>query len=87
MRMTMADEMVTTPAVLYALLAFSSLRLHGLDQQAIHLKILALQSLSDSVKKESLSLAEAAQHVAASILLSSFEVGNGEKPRKAHESN
>ncbi|PQE22040.1 zinc-finger transcription factor protein [Rutstroemia sp. NJR-2017a BBW] len=78
MRMAMADEMVTTSAVLYALLAFSSLRLNGLDEQAISLKISALEFLSASAKKESLSLAEAAQHVAASMLLSSFEVGAGE---------
>jgi hypothetical protein len=78
MRMAMADEMVTTSAVLYALLAFSSLRLNGLDQQAISLKISALEFLSASAKKESLSLAEATQHVAASMLLSSFEVGAGE---------
>jgi hypothetical protein len=74
--MAMVDDTVTRPAVFYALLAFSSLRLNGLHQQAIQLKILAINSLSASAKKEPLSLAEAAQHVAASMLLGSFEVGS-----------
>lgn len=75
----MADDTVTGLAVFYALLAFSSLRLNGLHQQAMQLKISALHSLSASAKKGPLSLAEAAQHVAASMLLGAFEVGNGER--------
>jgi hypothetical protein len=77
--MAMADGTVTALAVFYALLAFSSLRLNGLHPQAIQLKISALHSLSTSAKKGPLSLTEAAQHVAASMLLGSFEVGNGER--------
>ncbi len=73
--MALVDDTVSRLAVFYALLAFSSLRLNGLHQQAIQLKIMAIHSLSASAKKESLSLAEAAQHVAASMLLGSFEVG------------
>lgn len=76
--MAMADDTVTRLAVFYALLAFSSLRLNGLHQQAIQFKISALHSLSASAKKGPLSLAEAAQHVAASMLLGAFEVGNRE---------
>jgi hypothetical protein len=74
--MAMGDDTVTRLAVYYALLAFSSLRLNGLNQQAIQLKILAIHYLSASAEKEPLSLAEAAQHVAASMLLGSFEVGS-----------
>jgi hypothetical protein len=77
--MAMADDTVTGLAVFYALLAFSSLRLNGLHQQAMQLKISALHSLSASAQKGPLSLAEAAQHVAASMLLGAFEVGNGER--------
>ncbi|KAH8646015.1 fungal-specific transcription factor domain-containing protein [Tricladium varicosporioides] len=73
-RMAVADDTVTGLAVFYALLAFSSLRLHGFHQQAVQLKILALHSLSSSVKRGPLSLADAAQHVAASMLLGSFEI-------------
>jgi hypothetical protein len=75
--MAMEDDAVTRLAVYYALLAFSTLRLNGLHQQAIQLKVLAIHSLSASAKKEPLSLAEAAQHVAASMLLGSFEVRSG----------
>ncbi len=74
--MAMGDDTGTRLAVYYALLAFSSLRLNGLHQQAMQLKILAIHSLSSSAKKEPLSLAEAAQHVAESMLLGSFEVGS-----------
>jgi hypothetical protein len=77
--MAMADDTVTGLAVFYALLAFSSLRLNGLHQQAMQLKISALHSLSASAQKGPLSLAEAAQHVAASMLLGAFEVGNEER--------
>jgi hypothetical protein len=58
----------------------------GSTQQAIQLKLSALHSLSASAKKEALSLAEAAQHVAASMLLGSFEVGNGERIKKPNSS-
>lgn len=75
--MAMADDSATTLAVLYALLAFASLRLYGLDPQAIQLKVSAIHFLLISARKGSLSLTEAAQHVAASMLLGSFEVGEG----------
>ena len=75
----MADDTAAGLAVFYAMLAFSSLRLNGLHQQAMQLKISALHSLSASAKKGSLGLAEAAQHVAASMLLGAFEVGNEER--------
>ena len=76
MRMAMTDDTDTALAVFYAMLAFSSLHLNGSHQQAIQFKLLALNSLSASAKTGPLSLAEAAQHVAASMLLTSFEVGN-----------
>jgi hypothetical protein len=82
MRMAMADGTATRLAVFYALLAFSSLHLNGLHQQAIQLKISALHFLSASAKTEALNFAEAAQHVAASMLLGSFEVGNGERIKR-----
>jgi hypothetical protein len=77
--MAMADGTATRLAVFYALLAFSSLHLNRLTEQAIQLKISALHFLSAAAKKEALNLAEAAQQVAASMLLGSFEVGNGER--------
>lgn len=71
--MALARDSAPGLALFFALLSFSSLHRSGLHQQAVQLKILALQYLSAPVKGR-LSLAEAAQHVAASMLLSAFEV-------------
>ncbi|OIW26431.1 hypothetical protein CONLIGDRAFT_671996 [Coniochaeta ligniaria NRRL 30616] len=74
LRMAMAHDTLSGSALLYALLAFSSLRRSGAHQQALQLKILALQSLAASTNDGSLTSAEAAQHLAASMLLGSFEI-------------
>ncbi|UKZ68652.1 uncharacterized protein TrAtP1_009676 [Trichoderma atroviride] len=73
-RMALARDTAPGLALFFALLSFSSLHRSGLHQQAIQLKILALQYLSAPVKGGRLSLVEAAQHVAASMLLSAFEI-------------
>lgn len=73
--MALAQDAVSGIALFYALLAFSSLHRYGINEQAVQLKIQALQSLSASVTEEPLVMTEAAQHVAASMLLGSFEVG------------
>lgn len=73
--MALAQDAVSGTALFYALLAFSSLHRYGINEQAVQLKIQALQSLSASVTEEPLVTTEAAQHVAASMLLGSFEVG------------
>ena len=74
--MAKADGTVTSLAIYYALLAFTSLHLNRPSQQAMQFKLLALNSLSASAKKEHLSVAETAQHVAAAMLLGSFEVSS-----------
>ena len=63
-------------ALFYALLAFSSLRRDGFNRQALQLKVAALECLAGSPKGGLLSHREAAQHVAASMLLGAFEVGD-----------
>lgn len=73
-RMALARDSAPGLALFFALLSFSSLHRSGLHQEAIQLKILALQYLSAPVQGGRLSPAEAAQHVAASMLLSAFEV-------------
>lgn len=73
-RMSLAHDTTSGLALFYALLAFSSLRCNGLDRQAIRLKVAALHYLSASSKEGPLSSAEAAQHVAASMLLNAFEI-------------
>lgn len=72
--MALARDSAPGLALFFALLSFSSLHRSGLCQQAIQLKIAALQYLSAPVKVGRLSPAEAARHVAASMLLSAFEV-------------
>lgn len=67
-------------ALLYALLAFSALHRRGPCEQAIQLKILALQYLSSSLSEGSLGLIKASQHVAASMLLGAFEVSSASGP-------
>lgn len=73
-RMALARDTAPGLALFFALLSFSSLHRSGLHQQAIQLKISALQCLSAPVRGGRLSSAEAAQHVAASMLLGAFEV-------------
>ncbi|KAL9477680.1 hypothetical protein ACSS6W_007521 [Trichoderma asperelloides] len=74
LRMAQTHDTAPGLALFFALLAFSSLHRSGLQQQAIQLKISALQCLSAPIRGDRLSLAEAAQHVAASMLLSAFEI-------------
>ena len=76
---------IETP-VFYALLAFSALHLNGLNQQTIQLKLLTLQFLSVSARKGVLSVDGAKQHVAASMLLFSFDVSYSKaRPRSPFE--
>ena len=68
----MALQGETTPAsaVLQALLAFSSLHRYGLQSQALELKIAALGSLAKGLGAQTTMQ----QHIAAGMLLCSFEV-------------
>ncbi|GIJ91133.1 hypothetical protein Asppvi_010098 [Aspergillus pseudoviridinutans] len=61
-------------AVLQALLAFSSLHRYGLQSQALELKIGALGSLAKGSAVPSLCAQTTMQHIAAGMLLCSFEV-------------
>jgi hypothetical protein len=79
LRIALAHDAVSGLALFYALLAFSSLHRYGPNEQALQLKIQALQFLSASVSEEPLISAKAAQHVAASMLLGAFEVGYREQ--------
>ncbi|KAI0206245.1 fungal-specific transcription factor domain-containing protein [Astrocystis sublimbata] len=67
-------DTVSRRALLYALLAFSSLHHTGLQRRAMSLKVAALGALSASAKAASEGLVEAAQHIAACMLLCNFEI-------------
>ncbi|KAI1750036.1 fungal-specific transcription factor domain-containing protein [Xylaria castorea] len=72
--MVFTNDTVSRRALLHALLAFSSLHLTGLHRKTMSLKVAALGALSASAKEVSHGLVEAAQHVAACMILCSFEI-------------
>ncbi|KAI0490185.1 fungal-specific transcription factor domain-containing protein [Xylaria cf. heliscus] len=72
--MVFSDDTVSRRALLHALLAFSSLHRSGLHRKTMSLKVTALRALSASAKEVSQGIIEAAQHVAACMILCSFEI-------------
>jgi hypothetical protein len=72
-RMALVNNAPSTAAVLRSLLALSSLHRSGLHSQAAELKIDALKALSAASNRE-ISAMETVQHVAAGMLLCSYEV-------------
>ncbi|KAI3325555.1 fungal-specific transcription factor domain-containing protein [Xylariaceae sp. AK1471] len=74
MHMALAHDTVSGHAILYALLAFSSLHRSGLHQETMQFKVTALQALSASAKRAAQGLVEAAIHVATCMLLCAFEI-------------
>lgn len=73
-RIALQGETSTATAVLQALLAFSSLHRYGSQSQALELKIAALRSLGNGLAAQSLCATATMQHIAAGMLLCSFEV-------------
>ncbi|KAL4809574.1 fungal-specific transcription factor domain-containing protein [Aspergillus unguis] len=74
LRMALANDSPSSTAVLHSILAFSSRHRDGLRPQAADNKIAALNALRNS--QGELSIAEAAQHVAAAMMLCTFETYN-----------
>lgn len=72
--MSLSNDSLSATALLRSLLAFSSLHRHGLQSQACELKISALGALAAASESEELDTEAAVQHVAAGMLLYSFEV-------------
>ncbi|KAH8164572.1 hypothetical protein CIB48_g3665 [Xylaria polymorpha] len=72
--MVFTSDTVSRRALLHALLAFSSLHRSGLHRKTMSLKVAALGALSASAKEASQGMVEAAQHVAACMILCSFEI-------------
>ncbi|OQE03170.1 hypothetical protein PENSOL_c001G05336 [Penicillium solitum] len=72
-RMALVNNSPSTAAVLRSLLALSSLHRSGLQSQAAELKIAALNALSVASNRE-ISAMETIQHVAAGMLLCSYEI-------------
>lgn len=72
--MSLSNDTLSATALLRSLLAFSSLHRHGLQSQACELKISALGALAATSESEELDTEGAVQHIAAGMLLYSFEV-------------
>ncbi|PYI20868.1 hypothetical protein BO99DRAFT_401540 [Aspergillus violaceofuscus CBS 115571] len=73
MHLTLLNDSPSAAAVLRSLLALSSVHRDGLQSQAAGLKISALKALI-AAPKHDITAIEAAQHVAAGMLLCSFEI-------------
>jgi hypothetical protein len=73
MRVALESNTPSAAAVLRSLLALSSLHRYGVQSQAMELKISSLKALA-LASKSSFGAKEVIQHVAAGMLLCSFEV-------------
>lgn len=73
LRMSLSSDTHSATAVLRSLLAFSSLHRYGMQSQALELKVSALEALGVS-RSANLDKATVIHHVAACMLLYSFEV-------------
>ncbi|KAH6949232.1 fungal-specific transcription factor domain-containing protein [Fusarium avenaceum] len=73
MSMVLANSTTPDSALTYAIMAYSSLHRHGLNEEAMRLKIQAIRFLSTAAQERQMSSLHAAQHVATSMLLGSFE--------------
>lgn len=72
-RVALASNTASAVAVLRSVLALSSLHRHDVHSHAVELKISALKSLT-AAANNLVGTVEAVQHVAAGMLLCSFEV-------------
>ncbi|KAK4244354.1 putative oxidoreductase [Corynascus novoguineensis] len=72
MRIALVKNTASATALFRSILALSSLHRHGIHSRAIELKISAIKALA-AASGSSLDAVEAMQHVAAGMLLSSFE--------------
>ncbi|TLD26579.1 hypothetical protein PspLS_04344 [Pyricularia sp. CBS 133598] len=73
-RIGFADDSPSSQAVLRALLALSSLQQHGPNERAMELKVSAIGALAVAAKHGPSTPAQVLQHVAAGMLLCSYEV-------------
>lgn len=72
-RMSFSDNTTSSKGVLQAILALSSLCRYGIQSHAAQLKIRALEALGSSMGSSDMSEKEAMKHVAAGMVLCSYE--------------
>ncbi len=73
-QMALSDGNAASRAVLFAMLAVSQCHRGGDQRRAIQFKVSAINALAASARNTVLETREAIQHVAAGMLLCSFEV-------------
>jgi hypothetical protein len=75
MRIALSESNTSSStAVLHSLLALSSLHRYGVQSQAIELKISGINALAKASRSDRIVIGEAIQHIAAGMLLCSFEI-------------
>jgi hypothetical protein len=74
MRIAFTNSTPSALAVLRSLLALSSLHRYGVQEQALEFKLASLKALAESAAAEVSGTREVIQHVAAGMMLLSFEV-------------
>jgi hypothetical protein len=80
LRMSLSDGSLTTKAVMQSMLAVSSLHRFEPRPQAINLKLFALRTLAESLVA-GIDTREALQHIAAGMLLCTFEVTTAQQEK------
>jgi hypothetical protein len=78
MRIALTGNTPSAAAVLYSIFALSSLHRYGCQEQAFEFKISTLRALANMTMRK-LTATETIQHVAAGMLLCSFEVSSGHR--------
>ncbi|KAL2151662.1 hypothetical protein VTH82DRAFT_6760 [Thermothelomyces myriococcoides] len=74
MRTALAKNTASATALFSSILALSSLHRHDVHSQAVEYKIRAIEALAAASSNSALDTIEAMQHVAAGMLLCSFEI-------------
>lgn len=77
MHMIFTQNTLSRQALFKAVLGFSSLHRYGANREAMAFKVAALAALSASAEEAARGPVEAAQHVAACMVLCAFEVSCG----------
>src|SRR3954447_8634944 len=75
-QLSFSDDSPASMAVLRAILALASLYRHGHGEEALQLKVAALNSLAASMNGLTTGTREIYQHVAVGMLLCAFEVSS-----------
>lgn len=73
-QLSFSDDSASSMAVLRAILSLASLYLYGYGEEALRLKVAAINSLRNSMSGHVTGTTEIYQHTAVGMLLCTFEV-------------